>query len=45
VKFLGSFPVAGEREATARRRAATKAWREANRWVETLRAQVREGDA
>jgi prephenate dehydratase len=45
VKFLGSFPVAGERDATARRRAATKAWREANRWVETLRGQVREADA
>ena len=41
VKFLGSFPVAGERDAKARRRAATKAWREANAWVETLRTQVR----
>ncbi|HZP29048.1 MAG TPA: prephenate dehydratase [Acidimicrobiia bacterium] len=45
VKFLGSFPVAGEQEAKARRRAATKAWREANTWVETLRTQVREPDA
>ena len=41
MKFLGSFPVAGERDAKARRRAATKAWREANAWVETLRTQVR----
>jgi prephenate dehydratase len=45
VKFLGSFPVAGERDAHTRRRAATKAWREANSWVETLRAQVLDPDA
>jgi prephenate dehydratase len=45
VKFLGSFPVAGERDAHTRRRAATKAWREANSWVETLRAQVLGPDA
>ena len=41
VKFLGSYPVAGE-EAHHRRRAATKAWRDATRWVEELRAQVRD---
>ncbi len=41
VKFLGSYPVAGE-EAHHRRRAATRAWREATRWVQELRAQVRD---
>ena len=41
VKFLGSYPVAGKADVQARRRAATKAWRSANSWVETLRAQVR----
>lgn len=41
VKFLGSYPVAGE-EAHHRRRAAGRAWREATRWVEGLRAQVRD---
>jgi prephenate dehydratase len=44
VKFLGSYPVAGEGEAHARRRAAGKAWRNASQWVEGLRAQVREQD-
>lgn len=40
VKFLGSYPVAGE-EAGERRRAATESWRQAESWIETLRAQVR----
>jgi prephenate dehydratase len=41
VKFLGSYPVAGQ-AAHARRTAAGKAWRDASRWVEVLRTQVRE---
>jgi prephenate dehydratase len=41
VKFLGSYPLAGE-EGHARRRAATKAWRDANAWLGELRAQVRD---
>jgi prephenate dehydratase len=41
VKFLGSYPVAGE-DGHVRRRAVTKAWRDAARWVDDLRAQVRE---
>jgi len=41
VKFLGSYPVAGD-EGHARRRAATKAWREASSWLDDLRAQVRD---
>ena len=40
MKFLGSYPVAG-REASVRRTAAGKAWRDATRWVEDLRVQVR----
>jgi prephenate dehydratase len=43
VKFLGSYPVAGQ-ESHARRRAATKAWRAASAWVDALRAQVRPAD-
>jgi len=41
VKFLGSYPVAGEEEARARRRAASRAWRQASTWVDDLRGQVR----
>jgi prephenate dehydratase len=41
VKFLGSYPVAGE-EGHVRRRAVTKAWRDANSWLDGLRAQVRD---
>jgi prephenate dehydratase len=41
VKFLGSYPVAGEEEAHARRRSVGKAWREASSWLDDLRAQVR----
>lgn len=40
VKFLGSYPVAG-REAHARRSVATRAWRDATRFVADLRARVR----
>lgn len=40
VKFLGSYP-AGYGEAGDRRRAASKAWRDASAWVERLRRQVR----
>jgi prephenate dehydratase len=44
VKFLGSYPVAGEEEAHARRHAVGRAWRSASRWVDDIRAQVRSGD-
>jgi prephenate dehydratase len=40
VKFLGSYPVAGE-AGPARRQAASEAWRTASEWVDALRAQVR----
>ena len=40
VKYLGSYPVAGQ-AAHARRTAAGKAWRDASRWVEELRSEVR----
>jgi prephenate dehydratase len=42
VKFLGSYPVAGE-QGPAARQAASEAWRAAREWVEALRAQVRPG--
>jgi len=41
VKYLGSYPVAGL-DGPARRTAATKAWRDADKWMAGLRAQVRE---
>lgn len=41
VKYLGSYPVAGQ-AAHAKRTAAGKAWRDAAHWVEALRTQVRE---
>ncbi|MEI8001070.1 MAG: prephenate dehydratase [Actinomycetes bacterium] len=41
VKFLGSFPVAGEGEAHERRSQASEAWRSASAWIDDLRAQVR----
>jgi prephenate dehydratase len=44
VKFLGSYPVAGE-QAPARREAASEASEHAREWVESLRAQVRRGSA
>jgi len=43
VKFLGSYPVAGE-EGPERRRAVTEAWEHASAWVDDLRAQVRPTD-
>jgi prephenate dehydratase len=43
VKFLGSYPVAGD-DGHVRRRAASRAWRDANEWLDSLRAQVRHGD-
>jgi prephenate dehydratase len=44
VKFLGSYPVGGEQEATvARRTAASKAWKHAEAWVGSLREQIRDG--
>ena len=39
VRFLGSYAAAG-REAGARRQAVGKAWREASRWVDSLRARM-----
>jgi prephenate dehydratase len=39
VRFLGSYAAAG-REAGARRQAVGRAWREASRWVDGLRARV-----
>ncbi|MBV8952037.1 MAG: prephenate dehydratase [Actinobacteria bacterium] len=41
VKFLGSYPVAGEEDAHARRTAVSKAERGAARWMQDLRAQIR----
>jgi prephenate dehydratase len=43
VKFLGSYPVAGA-GAGAKRKAAGKAWKAAQSWIEELRAQVRADD-
>jgi prephenate dehydratase len=40
VKFLGSYPAAGE-HGPALRRDAEAAWRQADEWVTTLRRQVR----
>jgi prephenate dehydratase len=40
VKFLGSYPVAGEEDARERRVAADKAWRQAAQWVDDLRGRV-----
>jgi prephenate dehydratase len=40
LKFLGSYPAAGE-HGPAIRRDAEAAWREADRWVGELRARVR----
>ena len=41
VKFLGSYPAGGEDAARDRRKAASRAWRDASAWVEGLRSQVR----
>jgi prephenate dehydratase len=40
VKFLGSYPVTGD-AGHARRRAVNKAWRDAGKWLDSLRAQIR----
>jgi prephenate dehydratase len=40
VKFLGSYPAAGE-QGPARRRDAEQAWRDADQWLAKLRSQVR----
>ncbi|MCU1392908.1 MAG: pheA [Ilumatobacteraceae bacterium] len=39
VKFLGSYPATGEHAHTAREHADTR-WREADDWVESLRASI-----
>ena len=39
VKFLGSYPVAGEHASTAREHADVR-WREANDWVQRLRNSI-----
>jgi prephenate dehydratase len=39
VKFLGSYPAAGE-HGPARRRQAEAAWREASEWVDRLRDEI-----
>jgi prephenate dehydratase len=47
VKFLGSYPAAGEHAREAREHADAR-WREADDWVRSLRDQIRrdpeEGD-
>jgi prephenate dehydratase len=43
VKFLGSYPVAGE-EGPARRRAVSEAWKAASAWIDGIRSQVRDSD-
>ena len=40
VKFLGSYPAAGEHAASARDHADAR-WRDADEWVERLRSQIR----
>ena len=40
VKFLGSYPVAGN-DGHQRRKAVTKAWRDATTWLGGLREQIR----
>ena len=39
VKFLGSYPAAGEHAHTAREHADAR-WREADDWVNSLRRQI-----
>jgi prephenate dehydratase len=43
VKFLGSYPVANP-DGPTRRKAVTKAWRDANEWITMLRGQIRPGE-
>lgn len=40
LKFLGSYPAAGDHGAGARR-AATEAWRRADAWIETIRSNIK----
>ena len=40
VKFLGSYPAAGEHATTARQDADVR-WRDADQWIETLRSDIR----
>lgn len=40
VKFLGSYPAAGEHAATAREDADVR-WREADEWIQRLRGDIR----
>ncbi len=42
VRFLGSYPAAGA-HSTARRRKAVDAWKAADTWISSLRAQVQPG--
>ncbi len=42
LKFLGSYPAAGESGAGARR-AATEAWQAADRWIAAIRSNIRGG--
>jgi hypothetical protein len=39
IKFLGSYPAAGE-DGERLRQAATEAWRAADNWVEDLRMHL-----
>jgi prephenate dehydratase len=39
VKFLGSYPAAGEHAHSAREHADTR-WREADDWITELRSQI-----
>jgi prephenate dehydratase len=43
VKFLGSYPVAGD-DGHVRRHAVNKAWRDASKWLDELRGQIRHED-
>lgn len=43
VKFLGSYPLAGS-DGAKKRRAVTKAWRDADEWIGEMRALVRKDD-
>ena len=40
VKFLGSYPAAGEHATSAREHADAR-WREADEWLERLRSDIR----
>jgi prephenate dehydratase len=40
VKYLGSYPAAGD-HGPARRAEADAAWRDASRWIDTLRSRIR----